>query len=97
MENPGGKVFAIAESRCVNLADYCQAQIASLPTPALQLYQQRVDPLAQKWYEEGIAQRDLGRLTAIVSQMFCSSWGDEALLALGDLAFGAGQHDAARG
>src|SRR5437868_3169306 len=55
-ENYGTKVIAIADHRYVNLADYCHAQIAALPPAALELYRQRVDPLAKKWYEEGIAQ-----------------------------------------
>ncbi len=97
MENPGGKVIAIAERRYVNLADYCHAQIAALPPSALQLYRQRVDAVAQKWYEQGIAERDRSQLSAVVGQSFCSSWGDKALLALGEMALEQGQHDAARG
>lgn len=96
MENPGGKVIGITDRHYVNLTDYCHAQIAALPPAALTLYRQRVDALAQKWYEQGIAERDPVRLAAVVSQMFCSSWGDKALLALGDMALEQGQYGRAR-
>ena len=37
------------------------------------------------------AQRDLGLLRRVVDQAFCSSWGDDALELLGDLAFQDGR------
>lgn len=97
MENPGGKMIGLTDRHYVNLTDYCHAQIAALPPAALGLYRRRVDALAQKWFEEGFAQHDRSRLAAIVAQMFCSSWGDKALLALGDMALEQGQYGAARG
>lgn len=97
MENPGGKVIGITDRHYVNLTDYCHAQIAALPPAALALYRGRVDALAQKWYEQGLADRDPARLAAVVSQLFCSSWGDKALLVLGDMALEQGQHGRARG
>ncbi len=61
MENHAAKMIALAPGRYVNMAQYCQVQIASLPDEALALYRQRVDPLAAKWYEDGLARRDPAR------------------------------------
>ena len=86
MENHAAKVINLSPRRYVNLADYCHLQIAALPAPALALYRQRVDPLAQKWYAEGVAARDAVRLSDVVNQLFCSTIADDALLALGEIA-----------
>jgi outer membrane protein assembly factor BamB len=97
MESHAGKVINLAGRRYINLADYCHLQIAALPPPALELYRQRVDPLAQKWCEEGIATRNATLLANVVHQMFCSSYGDEALMALGEIALEEGRPSIARG
>ena len=93
-ENPGGKVIALSENRYINLADYCHAQIAALPLPALELYRQRVDPLAERWYQEGIAGRDGAKLGDVAARLFCSSWG--RVLALGEMALERGYYGTAR-
>ncbi|MEX0977559.1 MAG: hypothetical protein WDZ48_01830, partial [Pirellulales bacterium] len=90
------KMIAITPRRYVNLADYCQVQIASLPSDALALYRQRVDALAQDWYDQALAQRDADGLADIVDKAFCSSWGDDALWALGELELEQGHYSAAR-
>ncbi len=97
MENHAGKVINLAGRRYVNLADYCHLQIASLPPPALELYRQRVDALAQKSYEEGIATHNAALLAGVVNQMFCASAGDDALMALGEIALEEGRPSIARG
>ena len=96
MENHGGKMIALAPARYVNLADYCHVQLASLPEEALALYRQRVDQLAEQWYEEGLARRNPARLAEVVDKMFCSSWGDDALLALGEIELEKSNYGAAR-
>ena len=96
MDNQGGKVIAVAPRRYIRLADYCHLQLASLPAVALERYRQEVDPLAERWYDQGLAHRDRGLLARIVSDLYCSSWGDKALLALGDLALEEGQPSVAR-
>ncbi len=96
MENNSGKVINLTGRRYINLADYCHQQIASLPPPALKLYRQRVDPLAEKWYEQGIATRNAALLANVVDQLFCSSLGDDALLALGEIALEEGRPSIAR-
>ncbi|MEX0679007.1 MAG: PQQ-binding-like beta-propeller repeat protein [Pirellulales bacterium] len=96
MESDGTKMIAITGRRYVNLADFCHVQIASLPGEALALYRQRVDPLAQTWYDEGLAKRDAKRLAEVVDKMFCSSWGDDALWVLGEIELEQGHYSAAR-
>ncbi|MBI3837208.1 MAG: PQQ-binding-like beta-propeller repeat protein [Planctomycetia bacterium] len=96
MENHGGKMIPLSRTRYINVADYCHIQTASLPSEALALYRQRVDPLAQQWYDEAMAQRNPARLAEIVEKMFCSSWADDALLALGELELEQAHHGAAR-
>jgi outer membrane protein assembly factor BamB len=96
MENSDEKLIPVAEHRFVGLRDYCQRQLASLPPDALKLYRGRVDATAEKWYREGLANRDRRLLENVVEQAFASSWGDDALLALGDLACEEGDYAAAR-
>ena len=96
MENAEGKLLAVTPWRYVNLSDACQLQLAALPPEALKLYRRRVDPVAQKWYEEGIARRDAKLLSNVVQQAFASSWGDKALMALGEIRLEEGDFSAAR-
>ena len=96
MENAEGKLLAVTPWRYVKLSDACQAQLAALPPEALQLYRRRVDPLAQKWYEEGFARRDAKLLNRVVQQAFASSWGDKALMILGEIRLEEGDFSAAR-
>ena len=80
----------------VNLSDACQMQLAALPPEALKLYRRRIDPVAQKWYEEGFARRDAKLLDNVVQQAFASTWGDKALMALGEIRLEEGDFSAAR-
>ncbi len=95
-ETDEGKVIQIRPDRYINVGDYCQMRIAALPEKALQLYRRRVDPLAEQWYRAGLGQSDGRLLRQIVAQMFCSSWGDDALLALGERALERGDPASAR-
>ncbi|HEV3345114.1 MAG TPA: PQQ-binding-like beta-propeller repeat protein [Pirellulales bacterium] len=96
-ESHAGKVLAVSPTRFVSVREYCHLQLASLPAEALDLYRRRVDSQARRWYEQGLRERDANRLRDVVEQLFCSSWGDDALLALGDLALEAGNAGEARG
>ncbi|MEX2111655.1 MAG: PQQ-binding-like beta-propeller repeat protein [Pirellulales bacterium] len=96
MESHGAKVIPLTPTRFVNVTDFCHVRIASLPAEALALYRERVDDMARNWYEEGLARRDADRLSDVVDQMFCSSWGDDALWALGEMELERGNYGAAR-
>ncbi|MCE9545068.1 MAG: PQQ-like beta-propeller repeat protein, partial [Planctomycetia bacterium] len=82
--------------RFVNVRDYCNLRCTLLPAEALALYRARVDQVAARWYRDGVVRRDERPLTNIIEQSFCSTYGDKALLALGELALERGQYDRAR-
>jgi cellulose synthase operon protein C len=96
MESSEGKLMGVTEQRFVNLSDYCQMWLAALPPEALKLYRGRVDPLARKWYQEGVAQHDRRLLSQVVQRAFASSWGDKALFALGEMSLEKGDYAGAR-
>jgi len=108
MEQSGGKLLGLPsagqqpappnerERRFVSVRDYCHLQLASLPPEALALYRSRVDPSARKWYEDGLARGDRRLLEQVLDQAFASSWGDNALYALGEMALESGDFAAAR-
>ncbi len=79
----------------VDLRQFCQRRLAALPPEARALYRGRVDGQAERWYRQGAGDRDRSLLRRIVDQAFCSSWGDDALDLLGDLAFQDGRFDEA--
>src|SRR5262249_14423949 len=76
--------------------NYCHLQIARLPKEGLTAYRRLVDASAEQAYREGLANRDEQQLRRVVEDWFCSSWGDDALLALGDLALEQGNYADAR-
>ncbi len=96
LENSGGMLMAVHPTRFVTVREYCQMRLAALPAEALAVYRARVDPLAERWYREGLARLDRRPLLDVIEQAFASSWGDDALLALGEMALHAGDYQAAR-
>ena len=97
MENSGDRLWPVTRWRYITVRDYCQLQLAGLPPQALALYRGRVDPPAETWYREGIAQRDRAKLLLVVRRAFAGSFGDDALLALGEMAMERADYAAARG
>ena len=95
-ETSEGKLLAVGPHRFVGLRDWCQLRLAALPPPALKLYRGRVDSVAQKWCEQGIAGRDRKLLQNVVDRAFASSFGDRALMALGEMSLESGDYAAAR-
>jgi tetratricopeptide (TPR) repeat protein len=95
-ESSDGKLVGLTDRRYVNLRAWCQLQLAALPADALRLYRARVDPIAQQWYEQGIAERNPRLLRNVVEQAFASRYGDDALMALGEIALESGDYTAAR-
>jgi len=93
-DSPG--VVAVGEDCYVGLWEYCQRVLAQLPAEMLQQYRQQTDATAAQWYRQAIANRDSRKLQQLLDQMFCSSWGDDALLALGELALERGDYQSAR-
>jgi outer membrane protein assembly factor BamB len=90
------RVVALDSNRYVSLRTYCHLQIARLPAEGLAAYRRRVDAAAEQMYREGIASRDERLLGRVDDEWFCSSWGDDALLSLGELALERGDYASAR-
>lgn len=90
------RVVALDADRYVSLPIYCQWELAHLPADVAAAYRRRVDPLAEQRYREGMTNRNEAQLGRVVDELFCSSWGDDALLALGELALERGDYTAAR-
>ncbi len=91
----GGGLFV----RFVPFRQYCQWRLAALASEApqtLELYRQRVDPLAAAWLKQAVAERDPERLRQIVDRFFMSRSGDEALLQLGEIELEQGHLTQAR-
>jgi hypothetical protein len=95
-ESPDGKLLGVTSRRFVGLRDWCQLRLAALPPEALKIYRGRVDPVAKRWYEQGLAERNCRPLQNIVQQAFASSYGDAALMALGEMALESADYAAAR-
>jgi outer membrane protein assembly factor BamB len=90
------EVVEVADGRFVSLRAYCHLQLSQMPKEALTVYRRRVDPLAERWYREALAHRNEDVLRRVVDELFCSSWGDDALLVLGELALERSDYAAAR-
>ena len=96
-ESSDDKLLGVTDHRYVNLRAWRQMQLAALPPEALELYRARVDPVARQWYEQGVAERDARLLRNVVEQAFASRYGDDALMALGEMALESGNYAEARG
>lgn len=96
MENHGSEVTEIGPGHYVRVREKCHARIAALPPEALRLYRDRLDPLAEQWLAEGLTNRDAALLQDVVEQFFCTSFGDDALMALGELELERGRYEQAR-
>jgi hypothetical protein len=96
MEESGTKLLGVTDHRFTSIRDYCHLRLASLPPDALAVYRSRVDPSARQWYEEGIRRHDRAPLVRVLDRAFASSWGDDALYALGEMALESGGCAAAR-
>lgn len=90
------RVVAIDGGRYVSLGSYCQMQLAKMPPDGLAAYRRRVDSVAERLYREGLAARDEQKLRRVATDFFCSGWGDDALLTLGEIALDRADYAAAR-
>ena len=86
----------LQEKLYVDFAQYCQRQLSLAPPEAIAQYRQLVDSRAESLFREGMAETDETILQRVVDQMFCSSWGDDAAAALGELALTRGEYLRAR-
>lgn len=80
----------------LSLREVCQMLISELPPDALKLYRDRVDPAARRLYDEANTSAGESALRRVIEQFLISSYGDQALLRLGDLALERGDEAQAR-
>jgi len=81
----------------LNVSTRCNVLLATRLSPeGRALYRSKVDPQARRWFENWQRTRDEAELLRIVRQTFMSSYGDDALLALGEAAWDRGDFSAAR-
>jgi outer membrane protein assembly factor BamB len=88
-----------AFQRYLGFRPYCQQRIVDLASQApeaLTAYRHRVDPLAEQWYRQGCEQQDAERWRDVVEFFFASSYGDDALLRLGEWQLERGLFTSAR-
>jgi len=84
--DPSGEFVLYVDDR-----GFCHRCLAHLPPEAREIYRNRVDGVAERWFREGASRRDQALLRRVVDEAFCSRWGDDALELLGDLAFQDGR------
>lgn len=85
--------------RYVPLRHFVQWRLAALAQEApqaLEAYRQRVDPLAEVWLKQALAERDAQRLQELADRFFVSRSGDEALWHLGEIELERGHFARAR-
>jgi hypothetical protein len=92
----GDRLVAIEPGRYVNVQTYADILIASMPPEGLKQYRSKIDPQARRWFESAREQRDEEGLEKLVRKAFLSSYGDDALLLLGELAWEQGSVARAR-
>ncbi|MFN9374853.1 MAG: PQQ-binding-like beta-propeller repeat protein [Planctomycetaceae bacterium] len=92
LNQPGTGLVDVGQGRQVGVEQAARMLLSGLPGEALERHRRRVDPLARRWWESA-TEVDLRR---IVDRAFHSSFGDDALLKLGDLAWERGDPSEAR-
>ncbi|MBN2024654.1 MAG: PQQ-binding-like beta-propeller repeat protein [Pirellulales bacterium] len=96
MEESGEKLWPAGPRRFVPVANHAQQLLLEMPPEALALYRARVDPLAERWYRQGVKTHDRRLLVRVEREALASQWGDDALMALGEMALESGDAAAAR-
>jgi len=96
MEESPDKLLPVTDRRWANVRTVCQLRLAGFPSEALALYRRRVDPLAEQWFRQGRAARDQAMLEKVVERALVSTWGDDAMAALAEIALESGDYTTAR-
>lgn len=96
IEQHSEAIVPIDTGRYGNAADFCQSILSRFPDEGLKIYRERIDEQVRNWFEDGRRELDEQALRRVIDIGLLSSFGDEALDLLGDLAFERGQFSAAR-
>ncbi len=81
----------------VDARRFCHHALAQLPPEAREIYRNRLDAVAERWFRQGSSSHDETALRRVIDQAFCCSWGDDAIDLLGDMAFQDGRFGEAIG
>jgi len=84
------------DGRFIGVREAVHRRLAALPAEGLAAYRGRVGAVANDWLAQGLQSRDQPLLLRVVDQAFCSSAGDDALWALGEIALERGEYQSAR-
>ncbi len=95
-EEHGETLISVSPGRYLNVALYSNMLLAHLPSEGLSAYRKKIDPQARRWFETAKAHRDEELMRKVVRHAFASSYGDDALLLLGDWCWERGDLAAAR-
>ncbi|WP_254507260.1 outer membrane protein assembly factor BamB family protein [Anatilimnocola floriformis] len=110
LENDGGRLIKVQrDPRAgqpanqpiwhVPVREYCHWRLAALASEApeaLAAYRRLVDPLAERWLNDGRQQHQPALLRRVIDEAWASRWGDDAAFSLGDEALSRGDLTAAR-
>lgn len=89
-----GKVGGVATYS--NVATRCNVLLSRISAKGRIAYREKADPHAKRWFENWRRMRDESELLRIVRQSFLSSYGDDALFELGEVAWQRGHFSEAR-
>ncbi len=96
-EEHDGLLVRVEDSRLYwPVRNFVHFTICRLPLAGRQAYRRRVDRIVQEQYLQAVEERNPRKLRQLSEQFFASSWGDDALLALGDISLQNGEFDAAK-
>jgi len=92
----GHQLIPVGDGRYLGVNQYVRSQLLALPPRALKIYRSRVDPLAEAWYRQGVDRRDNALLRRVVDEAPASSYADDTLMALGEIALEKADYASAR-
>ena len=96
INSSGDTLIPVEPGRYSNTGDYCHLLISQFPTAGLTAYRNRGDAQAKEWVEAGRQSFDESLLLRVVDSAFNSTYGDDALWLLGEVAFERGRYALAR-
>lgn len=96
VETHSEALVPIEIGRYVNAADYCHLLLSRFPDEGLKLYRHRVNEQVRTEFEQAQQDLDEAALRRVLKIAFASSYGDDAALLLGELAYERGRFVAAR-
>ncbi len=88
-----GMLYRVSEYGVfVPVSHYCQLRILQFPKEHLQYYRMKHDARAKEAFEFARRKNSLEGLARIRDEMLCTSYGADAMLALGDMALDQGHY-----